>query len=165
MHALHQNMRFLYRNGFILESCHICMDSLIISLHGNVNNTKFIKKNIPLNFDQHPPLKPLTISVLYFPGTWHQVTLNSRSPSHLDAAAPPFARSSARPVGQCGKRWGMNMCLLHPPSYGRTSPTTISRSGIFQTALDQSMASTSSSRCPRMPARSSSTTRALIVSR
>ena len=44
-----------YRNGFILESCHICMDSLIISLHGNVNNSKFIKKNIPLNFDQHPP--------------------------------------------------------------------------------------------------------------
>ena len=34
---------------------HICMDSLIISLHGNVNNSKFIKKNIPLNFDQHPP--------------------------------------------------------------------------------------------------------------
>ena len=33
----------------------ICMDSLIISLHGNVNNSKFIKKNIPLNFDQHPP--------------------------------------------------------------------------------------------------------------
>ena len=48
-------MRFLYRNGFILESYHICMDSLIISLHGNVNNSKFIKKNIPLNFDQHPP--------------------------------------------------------------------------------------------------------------
>ncbi len=57
MQASHQNMRFLYRNGFILESCHICMDSLIISLHGNVNNSKFIKKNIPLNFDQHPPLK------------------------------------------------------------------------------------------------------------
>ena len=55
MQASHQNMRFLYRNGFILESCHICMDSLIISLHGNVNNSKFLKKNIPLNFDQHPP--------------------------------------------------------------------------------------------------------------
>ena len=55
MQASHPNMRFLYRNGFILESCHICMDSLIISLHGNVNNSKFIKKNIPLNFDQHPP--------------------------------------------------------------------------------------------------------------
>ena len=50
-------MRFLYRDGLILETCHICMDSLIISLHGNVNNSKFIKK-IPLNFDQHPtPLK------------------------------------------------------------------------------------------------------------
>ena len=46
-----------YRNGFILESCHIRIDSLIISLHGNVNNSKFIKTNIPLNFDQHPPLK------------------------------------------------------------------------------------------------------------
>ena len=55
MQASHQDMRFLYRNGFILETCHICMDSLIISLHGNVNNSKFIKKN-PLNFDQHPPL-------------------------------------------------------------------------------------------------------------
>ena len=55
MQASHQNMRFLYRNGLILESCHICMDSLIISLHGNVNNSKFIKKNIPLNFDHHPP--------------------------------------------------------------------------------------------------------------
>ena len=32
------------------------MDSLIIYLHGNVNNSKFIKKQIPLNFDQHPPL-------------------------------------------------------------------------------------------------------------
>ena len=46
---------FLYRNGFSLESCHICMDSLIMSLYGNVNNSKFIKTNIPLNFDQHPP--------------------------------------------------------------------------------------------------------------
>ena len=35
------------------------MDSLIISLHGNVNNSKFIKKNIPLNFDQHPPPPPV----------------------------------------------------------------------------------------------------------
>ena len=26
---------------------HICMDSLIISLHGNVNNSKFIKTNSP----------------------------------------------------------------------------------------------------------------------
>ena len=33
----------------------ICMDSSIISLHGNVNNSKFIKK-IPLNLDQPPPL-------------------------------------------------------------------------------------------------------------
>ena len=57
MQASHQKMRFLYRNGFILETCHICMDSLIISLHGNVNNSKFIKKKNPLNFDRHPPLK------------------------------------------------------------------------------------------------------------
>ena len=39
-----QKMRFLYINGFILETCHRCMDSLII---GNVNNSKFIKKNWP----------------------------------------------------------------------------------------------------------------------
>ena len=56
-------MRFLYRNGFILETCHICMDSLIIYLHGNVNNSKFIKK-IPLNLDQHPPLN-FTIIIDY----------------------------------------------------------------------------------------------------
>ena len=57
MQASHQKMRFLYRNGFILETCHIYVwvHSLIISLHGNVNNSKLIKK-IPLNFDQHPPL-------------------------------------------------------------------------------------------------------------
>ena len=40
-------MRFLYINGFILETCLICMDSLIISLHGNVNNSKFIKNKNP----------------------------------------------------------------------------------------------------------------------
>ncbi len=57
MQASHQNMRFLYRYGFILQTCHICVDSLIMSLHENVNNSKFIKNNIPLNFDQHPPLK------------------------------------------------------------------------------------------------------------
>ena len=57
MQASHQNMRFLYRNGFILESCHICMDSLIISLHANVNNSKFIKKNSPEFRPAPPPLK------------------------------------------------------------------------------------------------------------
>ncbi len=68
MQASHQNMRFLYRNGFILENVikNICMDSLIISLHGNVNNSKFIKKNIPLNFDQHPP----NIMMLQQESTW-----------------------------------------------------------------------------------------------
>ena len=32
-------MRFLYIGGFILEACHICTASLIISPHGNVNNS------------------------------------------------------------------------------------------------------------------------------
>ena len=41
-----QNMR-LYTavNGFILETCHICMESLNISLYGNVNNKNVIKKS------------------------------------------------------------------------------------------------------------------------
>ena len=56
MQASHQKMRFLYRNGFILDTCHICMDTFIISLHRNVNNSKLILKN-PLNLDQHPPLR------------------------------------------------------------------------------------------------------------
>ena len=34
------------------------MERLIIYLHRNVNNSKFIKKNLPLKFDQHPPLNP-----------------------------------------------------------------------------------------------------------
>ena len=51
---------------------YICMDSLIISLHGNVNNSKFIKK-IPLNFDQHPP--PLNI-VITFPPTFKVPAMN-----------------------------------------------------------------------------------------
>ncbi len=33
---------------------HTCMDSLIIFLHGNVNNSKFIKKNSP-EFRPAPP--------------------------------------------------------------------------------------------------------------
>ena len=53
--SITQDMSFLYINGFILESCHICMESLIICLHRNVKNSKFIKKNTPLKFDQHPP--------------------------------------------------------------------------------------------------------------
>ena len=36
---------------------HICMDSLIISLHGNVNNSKFIKRNSPESRPA-PPLIP-----------------------------------------------------------------------------------------------------------
>ena len=44
--SITKKMRFLNINGFIMETC-ICMDSLIISLHGNVNNSKFIKKNTP----------------------------------------------------------------------------------------------------------------------
>ena len=54
--SITQKMRFLYINWFILETCHICMERLIIYLHRNVNNSKFIKKNVPLKFDQHPPL-------------------------------------------------------------------------------------------------------------
>ena len=33
------------------------MESLIICLHRNVNNSKFINTNSPLKFDQHPPLR------------------------------------------------------------------------------------------------------------
>ena len=40
--SITHDMRFLHINGFILESCHICMESLIICLHRNVNNSKFI---------------------------------------------------------------------------------------------------------------------------
>ena len=51
-----QKMRFLYINGFILETCHnIYMESLIILLHGNVNNSKFIKTNPP-----PPEIRPAT---------------------------------------------------------------------------------------------------------
>ena len=53
--SITQNMRFLYINGFIFETCHIFMESLIIYLHRNVKNSKFIKKMSPLKFDQHPP--------------------------------------------------------------------------------------------------------------
>ena len=54
--SITQNMRFLYTNGFILETCHICMESLIIYLHRNVNNSKFIKKNSPEIRPAPPPL-------------------------------------------------------------------------------------------------------------
>ena len=71
--SITHKMRFLCINRFILETCHICMDSLIISLHGNVNNSKFIKK-IPLNLDQPSPLNLfiliyivfITLMMLYF---------------------------------------------------------------------------------------------------
>ena len=54
--SITQEMRFLHiNNGFILESCHICMESLIICLHRNVNNSKFIKKIPPWNFSSTPP--------------------------------------------------------------------------------------------------------------
>ena len=39
----------MYINGFILEACHVCMASFIISVHGNVNNSKLIQKNFPRN--------------------------------------------------------------------------------------------------------------------
>ena len=58
-HTRYEDMRFLYINGFILESCHICMGSLIICLHRNVNNSKFIKK-IRLAPPPPPPLNRLT---------------------------------------------------------------------------------------------------------
>ena len=55
MQVSHQKMRFLYRNGLILETRHICMDSLIMSLHGNVNNSKFIKNKNSHEFRLAPP--------------------------------------------------------------------------------------------------------------
>ena len=56
MQVSHKRWVF-YINGFIMETCHIilCMESLIIYLHRNVNNSKFLKKYYPLKFDQHPP--------------------------------------------------------------------------------------------------------------
>ena len=61
MQASHQRMRFLYRHGLILEICHICMDSLIIYLHGYVNNSKFIKKNSP---ESRPDKIPLNATIM-----------------------------------------------------------------------------------------------------
>ena len=60
--SITHKMRFLCINGFILETCHKCM---IISLHGNVNNSKFIKK-IPPNLDQPPPFRPRTVQTTIF---------------------------------------------------------------------------------------------------
>ena len=37
------------------------MDSLVISLHGNVNNSKFIKKNSP---ESRPDTRPVKLSLL-----------------------------------------------------------------------------------------------------
>ena len=54
--SITQKMRFLYINWFILKTCHICIERLIIYLHRNVNNSKFIKKKFSLKLDQHPPL-------------------------------------------------------------------------------------------------------------
>ena len=54
--SITQKMRFLYINWFILETCHICMERLIIYLHRNVNNSKFIKTNFPWNSTSTPPL-------------------------------------------------------------------------------------------------------------
>ncbi len=43
-----KKMRFLYINEFILETSYsVCMERLIISLHENINNSKFFKKKIP----------------------------------------------------------------------------------------------------------------------
>ena len=55
MQASHKRCAFFYVNGFILETCHICTESLMISLHGNVGNSKFIK-TIPLESRQATPL-------------------------------------------------------------------------------------------------------------
>ena len=61
--SITQKMRFLYINGFILETCLICMESLVIYLHRNGKNSKFIKQYFtpeirpapppPLNWDSH----------------------------------------------------------------------------------------------------------------
>ena len=47
-----------------METC-ICMDSLIISLHGNVNNSKFIKKNTP---ESRPatPLRNVLVTRIHY---------------------------------------------------------------------------------------------------
>ena len=44
--SITQNAFSVYK-WIILETCHICMESLTISLHGNVNKSKFIKNNFP----------------------------------------------------------------------------------------------------------------------
>ena len=38
-----ENTHFIYINGFILEACHMSIASMIISVHGNVNISQFIK--------------------------------------------------------------------------------------------------------------------------
>ena len=62
--SITQKCVFVYINGFILETCPICMDSLIISLHGNVNNSKFIKQNSP----ESRPATPLNKLVMLATG-------------------------------------------------------------------------------------------------
>ena len=42
------------------------MERLIIYLHRNVNNSKFIKKKFPLKFDQHPPLRSTIIFLIAY---------------------------------------------------------------------------------------------------
>ena len=52
------NLRFLNINGFILETCHIYMERLIIYLHRHVSNSKFIKSNLPPEIRTAPHLNP-----------------------------------------------------------------------------------------------------------
>ena len=64
--SITQNMHFLYINVFILEISRIYffMETLTISLHGNVNISKFIKTNpLPPKFDQPPPYKLIVIFI------------------------------------------------------------------------------------------------------
>ena len=60
--SITQKMRILYINGFILETCHICMESLIISLHGKVKTSKFLKKSPFPNSTSYPPYIHLYIN-------------------------------------------------------------------------------------------------------
>ena len=53
-----QKMRFLYINGFILETCHICMDSLINSLRMEMSTTQISLTKIP---PESRPATPLNL--------------------------------------------------------------------------------------------------------
>ena len=81
--SITQEMRFLYINGFILESCHICMESLIICLHRNVNYSKFIKKKfLPEIRPAHPPPPPPLTMEKHFVGELLRPTVRIFQASH-----------------------------------------------------------------------------------